>query len=238
MVRGFLDHAGSVSPIQPKAILVPHAGYIYSGAIAASGFAQVQPEEIKRVVLIGPSHRVLLQGLAAPETILWKTPIGDVLIDFESLEKISALPQVLFSDRAHKEEHSLEVQLPFLQELLGEFKLVPLTVGDATPEEVSDVLDALWGGPETLIVISSDLSHYEPYEQAGEKDRATAQAIVDLDMRGLDPDNACGLIPIAGLVHQAQQRGMRAELLDLRNSGDTAGSKDQVVGYGSFAFYE
>ncbi|MBL7017137.1 MAG: AmmeMemoRadiSam system protein B [Kiritimatiellales bacterium] len=237
-VQGFLDRAERLSFIQPKALIVPHAGYVYSGAIAGSGFAQIQPEGIERVVLLGPSHHVLFQGLAAPESITWETPIGDVMIDFESLEKISAFPQVLFSDKAHRDEHSLEVQLPFLKEVLGEFKLVPLAVGDASMEEVSDVLDALWGGPETLVVISSDLSHYERYEQAVKKDQKTAQAIEDLDIRGLEADNACGLTAIAGLICQAQQRGMRVELLDLRNSGDTAGPKDQVVGYGAFAFYE
>lgn len=239
MVQGFLDRAEPVSSAQPKALIVPHAGYIYSGDIAASGYAQiVRSEEIRRVVLLGPSHRVFFQGLAAPETLIWETPVGDVPIDFESLEKISTFPQVLFSEMVHKEEHSLEVQLPFLRELFGEFKLVPLAVGDAAPEEVSTVLDALWGGPETLIIVSSDLSHYESYEQAVEKDTNTANAITDLNIRGIDSDSACGLTPIAGLVHQARQRGLRAELLDLRNSGDTAGSKDQVVGYGAFAFYE
>ncbi len=238
MIQGFLDRAEVASFSQPKALIVPHAGYVYSGAIAASGFAQVTPEGIERVVLIGPSHRVPFNGMAAPETITWQTPVGDVMIDFESLEKVSTFPQVTFSEKAHRDEHSLEVLLPFLKEVLGDFKLVPLVVGDATPEEVSDVLEVLWGGPETLIVVSSDLSHYESYEQATEKDRAAAKAIVDLDVRGLDCDNACGLTAIAGLIHQAQQRGLRSDLLDLRNSGDTAGPKDQVVGYGAFAFYE
>jgi AmmeMemoRadiSam system protein B len=238
MVRGFLNHAQPASADQPKAIIVPHAGYVYSGAIAASGYMQVKPEGIKRVVLLGPAHRVLFQGLAAPETLRWQTPLGNVKIDFELLEKISRFPQVLFCERAHQQEHSLEVQLPFLQERVGDFKLVPLAVGDASPEEVSEVLNALWGGQETLIVVSSDLSHYERYGTAVEKDRITAKAIADLNIRGLDSDSACGLIPIAGLVHQARQRGMRAELLDLRNSGDTAGPKDQVVGYGAFAFYD
>lgn len=238
MVRGFMEHAKPCSVDQPKAIIVPHAGYVYSGDVAASGYAQIKPEAIERVVLLGPAHRVLLQGLAAPETLSWQSPLGNVKIDFESLKKISTFPQVLFSERAHQEEHSLEVQLPFLQERLGEFKLVPLTVGDASAKEVSEVLNALWGGPETLIIVSSDLSHYERYDQAVKKDSATANAIVDLNVRGLDMDSACGLIPIAGLIDQARQRRMRAGLLDLRNSGDTAGPKDQVVGYGAFAFYE
>ena len=238
MVRGFLDRAEKTSFTQPKALIVPHAGYIYSGSIAASAYAQLEPEGIERVVLLGPAHILLLQALAVPETITWGTPIGDVMIDFEAVEEISTFPQVVFSEKAHQDEHSLEVQLPFLQEVLGEFKLVPMTVGDVSPEQVSEVLDALWGGPETLIVVSSDLSHYKSYEQAVQMDQKTANAIKNLDFRGLDPENACGLAAIAGLIYQARQRTMRVELLDLRNSGDTAGPKDQVVGYGAFVFYE
>ncbi|MBC8207050.1 MAG: AmmeMemoRadiSam system protein B [Kiritimatiellales bacterium] len=237
-VRGFLHRAEKTSFTSPKALIVPHAGYIYSGAVAASAYAQIEPEGIERVVLLGPAHILLLQALAVPETITWGTPIGDVMIDFQAVEKISTFPQVVFSEKAHQDEHSLEVQLPFLQEVLGKFKLVPMTVGDVSPEQVSGVLDAVWGGPETLIVVSSDLSHYKSYEQAMQMDQKTAKAIVNLDFRGLDPENACGLSAIAGLIYQARQRMMRVELLDLRNSGDTAGEKDQVVGYGAFAFYE
>lgn len=237
-VRGFLDRTDPNSFGSPKALIVPHAGYIYSGAIAASAYACVQPEEITRVVLIGPSHRVFLYGMVAPESLVWETPVGDVMIDFEAKDRVSSFPQVSFSEKAHAEEHSLEVQLPFLKEILNAFRLTPLVVGDASPEEVSAVLGALWGGPETLIVISSDLCHYKTYEEANEKDRITAQAIMDLNVRRLDSDNACGFTSIAGLVHIARQKGLRAELLDLRNSGDTAGPKDQVVGYGAFAFYE
>lgn len=237
-IRRFLGGAGAGRSPAPKAVIVPHAGYIYSGPVAASAYAQVNPEGIERVVLIGPSHHVWIRGLAAPEMLAWRTPLGNVMIDAEALENVSCFPQVIFSDRAHREEHSLEVQLPFLQERLGGFKLVPLVAGDAAPAEVAEVLDALWGGPETLIVVSSDLSHYERYERAREKDSAAARAIVDLDVRRLDVDSACGLVPIAGLVQLAHQKGMRAELLDLRSSGDTAGAKDQVVGYGAFAFYE
>lgn len=237
-VFGFLARAGADSFVSPKALIVPHAGYIYSGAIAASAYAHIQPEEITRVVLMGPSHHVFLHGLAAPESLIWQTPVGDVMIDFDALRKVSTFSQISFSEKAHQDEHSLEVQLPFLREVLGDFRLIPLVVGDASPEEVAEVLDSLWGGPETLIVVSSDLSHYKRYETAAEMDRVTARAIVDLNVRSLDSDNACGLAPIAGLIHLARQKGLRAELLDLRNSGDTAGPRDQVVGYGAFAFYE
>ena len=228
-IEGFLAQAESQGP-SPKAIISPHAGTIYSGPIAASAYARIQPEGIERVVLLGPSHHVLLRGLAASSADVWRTPLGDVPIEHPD--------DIPVNDGAHESEHSLELQLPFLQTVLGKFKLIPLVVGDATQEEVADVLAALWGGPETLIVISSDLSHYESYDVATEKDQAAAQAIVDLDIRGLDSDNACGLIPIAGLLHLAKQKGMRAELVDLRNSGDTAGARDQVVGYGAYAFYE
>jgi len=229
-IEGFLAEAESQKGPPPKAIISPHAGTIYSGPIAASAYARIQPEGIERVVLLGPSHHVLLRGLAASSADAWRTPLGDV-----PLEHPEGIP---VSDAAHESEHSLELQLPFLQSVLGEFKLVPLVVGDASNEEVADVLAELWGGPETLIVISSDLSHYMSYSAGREMDTTASKAIVELDSRGLDFDNACGLIPIAGLLHLAKQKGMRAELIDLRSSGDTAGPRDQVVGYGSFAFYE
>ncbi len=237
-IEGFLEQAKSQKGKSPKAIIAPHAGTIYSGPVAASAYVRLQPAGIERVVLLGPSHHVYLHGLAAPESLTWTTPLGEIQIDFQSLEKILAFPQVTSSDAAHAAEHSLEVQLPFLQTVLGDFQLVPLVTGGAEKEEVAEVLDVLWGGPETLIVISSDLSHYEPYKQAVKKDRATSQAILDLDPRGIESDNACGRIPIAGLLHLARKKGLRAERLDLRNSGDTAGPRDQVVGYGAFAFYE
>lgn len=239
-IRACMQNAGSAkADCSPKALIVPHAGYIYSGPIAASAYALLNPAGITRVVLLGPAHRVFVSGLAVPQkALIWKTPLGDVPVDRDSLEQISGCGQVVFSDVAHQAEHSLEVQLPFLQERLGPFSLVPIVVGEAKEEEVAAVLDALWGGPETLIVISSDLSHYEPYAVAVAKDAATAKAILDLDVNGMPPDCACGLRPIAGLVHLARNKGLRVTQVDLRNSGDTAGSLDQVVGYGSFAFYE
>ena len=222
----------------PKAIIVPHAGTVYSGPIAASAYAQIFPAGIERVVLLGPSHRVLLQGLAASSAELWRTPLGDVPLKRPVLSGVEGIDLIPVNDAAHELEHSLEVQLPFLQTVLGDFQLIPLVVGNATKEDVADVLAALWGGPETLIVISSDLSHYMSYRTGRAMDTAASKAIVELDSRGLDFDNACGLVPIAGLLHLARQKGMRAELLDLRSSGDTAGPKDQVVGYGAFGFYD
>jgi MEMO1 family protein len=227
-VEGFLAEAEG-GP-HPKAVIVPHAGFVYSGPVAATAYARIDPEKSRRVVLIGPSHRVPFRGLAASGATVWRTPLGDV-----PLEPVDGIPEL---EAAHAQEHSLEVQLPFLQTVLNEFTLLPLVAGDASAEEVAGVLDRLRGGPETLIVISSDLSHYENDETCRRLDRATADSILALDEHGIDPGSACGRVPIRGLLHLARQKKMRVELLDLRNSGDTAGPKDQVVGYGAFAFYE
>jgi AmmeMemoRadiSam system protein B len=224
----------------PKALIAPHAGYLYSGPIAASAYAQFMParDQIKRVVLFGPSHYVALNGLATTSADAFATPLGIVPVDLEAVRQVRSLPRVRELDEAHAHEHSLEVQLPFLQTVLGDFTLVPLVVGDATPQEISQVLDALWNGPETRFVVSSDLSHYYDFKTARRIDRATAKAIEALKPGGIGEDQACGRVPIRGLLQVARQRGLRARTIDLRNSGDTAGSRDQVVGYGAFAFEE
>jgi MEMO1 family protein len=222
----------------PKAVIAPHAGYIYSGPIAASVYALIAParERITRVVLLGPTHRVAVRGLALPGVVAFTTPLGTVEIDLDAIEALRGLPQVVVSPQAHALEHSLEVHLPFLQTMLERFMLVPLAVGDASPQEVAAVLDRLWGGPETLIVVSSDLSHYLPYAEAQAVDRATAQAILDF-ATDISHEQACGATPVTGLALVARQRGLKGKLIDLRNSGDTAGDRNRVVGYGSFAFY-
>ncbi len=224
---------------RPKAIIAPHAGYIYSAPIAASAYRLLEPlrGQISRVVLLGPVHRVWVTGLALPGVEAFDTPLGTIPLDREAMAEIADLPQVEILTAAHAREHSLEVQLPFLQEVLGSFKLVPLAVGGATPQDVAEVLERLWGGDETLIVVSSDLSHYLPYQTSNRVDKATAQAILDLrtDLAG---EQACGAHPINGLLLAAKHHGLRPHLLDLRNSGDTAGDRDQVVGYGAFAFTE
>jgi len=223
----------------PKAIIAPHAGYVYSGAIAASIYARLAPLAgiVRRVVLCGPAHRVYVSGAAIPSTRAFASPLGEVALDLEALAALRKLGFVEVSDRAHAHEHSLEVHLPFLQSVLGAFALVPVVVGDASPRQMALLLDTLWGGDETLIVVSSDLSHYLPYDSARGRDRNTARAIVGLEAT-LVPEEACGAAPINGLLQAARARGLAAEMVDLRNSGDTAGTHDRVVGYGAFAFTE
>ncbi|MGB5261547.1 MAG: AmmeMemoRadiSam system protein B [Gammaproteobacteria bacterium] len=239
-VRAMLAVAHSEETLRmPKALIVPHAGYIYSGPVAATAYARLaaQADRIRRVVLLGPVHRVPVRGLALPAARTFSTPLGDIPLDEAAMEKVAGLSQVVVSEAAHGPEHSLEVHLPFLQAVLGAFQLLPLAVGDATPEEVAGVLECVWGGDETLIVISSDLSHYLPYDMAVRTDADTVRHII-----GLQPDlthtQACGATPVNGLLHLAGRHALEAELLDLRNSGDTAGDKSRVVGYSAIAFYE
>jgi len=228
------------NPRVPKAIIAPHAGYIYSGAIAGRAYATLKQatNQIKHVVLLGPAHRVAFSGLALPETEAFETPLGKVPIDQRAVAMLADMPQVSRRDDAHSEEHSLEVHLPFLQAVLSDFVVTPLVVGRTSAEEVTYVLDRLWGGDETLIVISSDLSHYENYDTARRMDNATADAIESLRADDINPAQACGRIPVAGLLATARHRNMRVERIGLCNSGDTAGTKDRVVGYGAWSFHE
>lgn len=229
----------SAAPGLLKAIIVPHAGYIYSGSTAGQAYALLAPlaARIRRVVLLGPCHRVSVRGLAAPTVKAFATPLGSVALGRAALDGLGDLPQVIASDAAHAGEHSLEVQLPFLQTVLGEFQLVPLAVGQTGAHEVAQVLDRLWGGPETLIVISSDLSHFHTYREAQQIDQATVARILALDQLS-SFEQACGALPINGLLAVARRRGLRIERVAQCNSGDTAGDKSRVVGYASFALYE
>ena len=240
-VDDMLAHSATsgLAPGFPKALIVPHAGYVYSGSVAAEAYDRLRPARgiVRRVVLLGPCHRVPVRGLALPEASAFATPLGQVPIDREAIESLAGLPQVVVSRAVHAEEHALEVQLPFLQRVLGEFSLVPLAVGAATPEQVAEVIDRLWGGAETLIVISSDLSHYHPYAEACAIDRGTAEAILDYSTE-IDHEQACGATPVAGMLLAAKRHRLKVELLDLRNSGDTAGGRGRVVGYAAFAFWD
>ena len=236
-VAGLLaDARGGASLPAPKALIVPHAGYIYSGAVAASAYARLDGlrGRIRRVVLLGPTHRVAVRGLALPEAERFATPLGEIPLDRTGMQAIAGLPQVVRSAAAHQMEHSLEVQLPFLQQVLGDFQLLPLAVGDATAAEVAEVLESVWGGDETLIVISSDLSHFLPDALARQVDGTTVDAILALDSH-LSHEQACGATPINGLLLAARRHRLHPVALDVRNSSDTAGDPERVVGYAAFA---
>jgi len=238
LVDQYLNEAATDIP-PPKAIIAPHAGFIYSGPVAARAYASLGPASrtIKKVILLGPAHRVYLHGLALPSADEFLTPLGNIPIDQELVKKLRDLPQIIVMDTAHAQEHSLEVHLPFLQTILDEFTLVPLVVGDASPDEVSEVLDLVWGGDETLIIISSDLSHYHDYATAKRIDAGTSTAIQHLELEKIGPHQACGCVPMSGLLTIARRSGMQVRMLDLRNSGDTAGTRDRVVGYGAYSVH-
>jgi AmmeMemoRadiSam system protein B len=224
----------------PKALVVPHAGYVYSGPIAASAYARLRPaaDRIARAVIVGPAHRVWVDGVVDAGADAFVTPLGSIAVDVDALSAIASRITIGTSAHAHAREHSLEVQLPFVQRVLPRAKIVPLAVGHAPPDEVGRALEALWGGDETVVLVSSDLSHYHPYDVARTLDGETAERIVSLDSTEIPGERACGAAGINGLLWVARRRGMRAEQLDVRNSGDTAGRRDEVVGYGAFAFFE
>ena len=236
-VREYLGVAKAEGPI-PSAIIAPHAGYIYSGPIAASAYVRLAPlrGKVERVVLIGPAHRLPFRGLAVSGADEFETPLGRIPLDKDAIGRIGAHPEVKRLDAAFDGEHCLEVHLPFLQTVLGRFKLVPIVAGDTHARDVAEVLEMLWTGPETLPVISSDLSHYHDYASARRRDKETSRAIEAMDGEKLDWDDACGRIPIAGLLAVAKKRGLSATTVDLRNSGDTAGPRGEVVGYGAWIF--
>jgi len=241
VLRGMIDDCLKrvrIKHAPPKALVAPHAGYIYSGPIAATAYASLAPiaDRISRVVLLGPSHRVAFEGMALSSAAAFRTPLGDVPIDRAACDRIARLPGVQTLDIAHAEEHSLEIHLPFLQMVLNDFALVPIVVGRAPEEQVDAVLRELWGGDETLILVSSDLSHYHDYATAQRMDSGASLAIETLDAGKLGDDQACGRYPVKGLLARARALDLRATTLDLRNSGDTAGDKTRVVGYGSYAF--
>ncbi len=224
--------------LSPKAVIAPHAGHIYSGDIAGSAYALLAKRrgEIKRVVLLGPNHRVAFRGVALSPADVWETPLGNIAVDKVSRDAVGSEQGSMISSEPFAGEHSLEVHLPFIQRALGDVEVLPILVGQAPREQVSAILEKLWGGPETAIVVSSDLSHFHDYETCRKKDEETTSAIECLNPSGLEGDRACGYFSIHGLIDQAQRRDLRVTALDVRNSGDTQGGRDRVVGYGSFAF--
>ncbi|TVO79021.1 AmmeMemoRadiSam system protein B [Sedimenticola selenatireducens] len=238
-IQHFLTSAHRATTSHPKALIAPHAGYVYSGPIAGSAYASLDAtsrDKINRVIILAPAHRVAFRGIAYSSATHFQTPLGLIPVNLSALSLITDLPMVTKNNEAFQDEHSIEVHLPFLQEILDEFSIVPLLVGEASAEQVATVLEQLWGGSETLVVISSDLSHYLDYESARKMDQDTSQAIETLQPGALTYHSACGRTPISGLLLCAKRYGLNVNTLDLRNSGDTAGSHDRVVGYGAYAF--
>ncbi len=222
----------------PEALIVPHAGFIYSGKTAAQAYRCIQSRrgEIKRIVLLGPAHRVYLDGMALPSVDTFSTPLGDIPLDQESIEQVKTLSGVMLSDEAHRLEHSLEVQLPFLQTVLDDFSLVPIVVGDCSADKVAGLMDKLWGDSNSLMIISSDLSHFHPYNAAKQIDASTCQRILNKSCN-LSGEEACGARVLNGLMRSKHALSLNIELLAACNSGDTAGDKNRVVGYGSFILH-
>jgi AmmeMemoRadiSam system protein B len=237
-LSALMQTATARSGERPHAIIAPHAGYQYSGPVAANAYATLAPwaEKIHRVVVLAPSHRVGFRGIATSSADVFQTPLGDIPVDRTALRELRTLSGVLALDEAFAQEHALEVQLPFLQTVLMDFELVPLVVGDADSEDVSRIIDKLYS-PETLIVVSSDLSHFLDYAGCQKRDRSTTALIEDMQDDQIGPHQACGAYPVRGLLRSARRHGWRVRTLDLRNSGDTAGDKSRVVGYGAYEFY-
>ncbi len=237
LVAQSLAGARPAPPGEPKVIVVPHAGHVYSGAVAGTAYAPLaaRRERLRRVVMLGPAHRAGFEGLATTSVDAWASPLGTVPVDRGALRPLLARAQVRAADAAFAREHSLEVQLPFLQRVLEGFCIVPILVGDAGRAEVAGALEALWGGPETLILISSDLSHFHDYETARRLDTGTARLIELMQPGKIDAGRACGYRALGGTLARAQALDLRVTALDVRNSGDTLGGRDRVVGYGAFA---
>lgn len=232
------DARTPIGPAAPKVLIVPHAGFVYSGPVAAEAYRQLTPvrNSIRRVALFGPAHRVALDGMAVPDADAFATPLGTVRVSGEMLGRVAGLPGLCASDFAHAAEHSLEVQLPFLQMLLDDFEVLPVVVGHCGADRVAAAMDAVWGGPETIVVISSDLSHYLAYDRARSVDANTCRRILNKETT-LSGDEACGANAVNGLMRTKHGRQLEVTAIDLRNSGDTAGDRDRVVGYGAFVLH-
>lgn len=237
-IDGYLQASQAGADRRPQAMIVPHAGYVYSGPVAAQAYAVLRPwaSQIRRVVVLAPSHRVGFRGIAISSADVFQTPLGEIPVDHEAIAALEDLPNVGRLDAAFAQEHALEVQLPFLQTVLSDFSLIPVVVGDADAEEVERVIAAV-RRDDTLIVVSSDLSHYHTYPSCQARDRETTANIEALRGDRIGPDNACGAYPIRGLLQTARHEGWHVKTLDLRNSGDTSGDRSRVVGYGAYVLY-
>lgn len=237
-VNHLLNAEGTVNGVYPEALIVPHAGYVYSGSTAALAYRQllIDPDQVKRVLLLGPAHRVYVRGMAIPSVDRFATPLGEIPLDREGLERVGALPAVQVIDEAHREEHSLEVQLPFLQTVLNDFTLIPVVIGGASAAEVAAVIDALAESEDLLVVVSSDLSHFHEYGEARRIDADTCDLILhkSSSLRG---EQACGAAAINGLMASAWARKLQVSMLGACNSGDTAGQRNKVVGYAAFSLH-
>ena len=235
-INNFLQHAEMSQEAPPKAIIAPHAGYIYSGPVAATAYKTLESikAKIRQVVIMSPAHRYGFRGIAWSQADYFRTPLGDIPVDKKAITKLDDLEYVMPLEKAFEGEHALEVHLPFLQVSLEEFSILPFIVGMASPQQVAEVLNRLWGDEQTLIVISSDLSHFHEYHQAQQQDKRTSNNIEALNYEAIAGEDACGTYPLSGLLLTARQKQLHASVLDLRNSGDTAGDKNSVVGYGAY----
>ncbi|MGD9638118.1 MAG: AmmeMemoRadiSam system protein B [Alphaproteobacteria bacterium] len=224
----------------PKAVIVPHAGYVFSGQTAAVAYRRLSSSDsiTKRVVIFGPCHRVPFNGLALSSADKWETPIGEINVDTKTCQELNELEFVNYNDDAHNEEHSIEAQIPFIKKVFNNVEIVPILTCMTSLKEAVAVMEKVWGDEETLIIISADLSHFLDYDACKQKDAETVKAIENLDYSDLDNDNTCGFIPICALIDIARRKKMKVETFDVRNSGDTAGKKDSVVGYASIGFWE
>ncbi len=242
VLQDFFDHAAKPdSEMKPCALIAPHAGVVYSGIVAAAAYSLLQDHDwgFRRYVLLGPAHRVFVEGLVLSPASFFETPLGKVPLDIDQAEYLSEKYSFIrYNKSAHREEHSLEVQLPFLQYAADDFEILPILAGHCTAEDAAACIREYLCVPDTLIVVSSDLSHFLPYTSAQKIDQETAEAVAALDFQALGHDSACGRIPISGLLLAAQKQKLRSELLSLCNSGDTAGTREQVVGYGAWGFFK
>ena len=235
-INGYLQHITDNNSGKPKILITPHAGYKYSAQVAASAFAKLRPfkDKIKKVFLLGPSHRVYVNGVALPKEKSFKTPLGIIKVDSDIVEQISKTKPFKFKSTAHKNEHSLEVSLPFLQVVLGNFEIIPMLYGEANPHEIAQTIQPYLERDDSILIVSADLSHYLDYSTAKKVDEQTANNIKE--GKTVDHHQSCGATAINTALIMAQNFGLVPQMLNMANSGDVIGDKDSVVGYGAWSF--